>query len=82
MGLPRQEYWGRLPFLSPGDLPNPGIKPGSPALQADSLPKELLSLSPCEDAARRLLSVNQEVGPHRTLSVQAPPSWPSQSPEL
>jgi len=31
----RQEYWGGLPFLSPGDLPNPGIKPGSPALQAD-----------------------------------------------
>ena len=32
-----QEYWSGLPFLSPGDLPNPGIKPGSPALQADSL---------------------------------------------
>ena len=36
----RQEYWGRLPFLSPGDLPDPGIEPGSPALQADSLPSE------------------------------------------
>ena len=33
----RQEYWSRLPFPFPGDLPNPGIKPGSPALQADSL---------------------------------------------
>ena len=32
----RQEYWSRLPFPSPGDLPNPGIKSGSPALQADS----------------------------------------------
>ena len=32
----RQEYWNRLPFSPPGDLPNPGIKPGSPALQADS----------------------------------------------
>ena len=37
----RQEYWGRLPFPSPGDLPYSGIEPGSPALQADSLPTEL-----------------------------------------
>ena len=36
----RQEYWSGLPFPSPGDLPNPGIKPGSPALQADALPSE------------------------------------------
>ena len=33
-----QEYWSGLPFHSPGDLPDPGIKPMSPALQADSLP--------------------------------------------
>ena len=38
MELSRQEYWSGLPFPSPGDLPNPGIKPGSPALQADALP--------------------------------------------
>ena len=38
MGFPRQEYWSGLPFRPPGDLPNPGIEPGSPALQADSLP--------------------------------------------
>ena len=37
MGLSRQEYWSGLPFPSPGNLPNPGIEPGSPALQADSL---------------------------------------------
>ena len=37
----RQEYWSGLPFPSPGDLPDPGIEPGSPALQADSLPTEL-----------------------------------------
>ena len=37
----RQEYWSGLPFPSPWDLPNPGIEPGSPALQADSLPSEL-----------------------------------------
>ena len=40
MGLSRQEYWSGLPFLSSGDLPEPGIKPGSPALQADPLPSE------------------------------------------
>ena len=38
MGFPRQQYWNGLPFPSPEDLPNPGIKPRSPALQADSLP--------------------------------------------
>ena len=36
MGFPRQEYWSGLPFPSPGDLPDPGIKPMSPALQAAS----------------------------------------------
>ena len=37
MGFSRQEYWSGLPFPSLGDLPDPGIKPGSPAVQADSL---------------------------------------------
>ena len=41
VGFSRQEYWRRLPFPSPGDLPDPGIEPRSPALQADSLPTEL-----------------------------------------
>ena len=41
MGFSRQEYWSGLPFPSPGDLPDPGIKPGSPALQADDFPTEL-----------------------------------------
>ena len=36
----RQEYWSELPFSSPGDLPDPGIEPGSHALQADSFPSE------------------------------------------
>ena len=40
MGFSRQEYWSGLPFPSPGDLPDPEFKPGSPALQADSLPPE------------------------------------------
>ena len=37
MEFSRQAYWSGLPFPSPGDLPGPGIKPGSPALQADTL---------------------------------------------
>jgi len=41
MGFSRHEYWSGLPFPSPGDLPDPGIKPSFPALQADSLPTEL-----------------------------------------
>ena len=40
MKFSRQEYWGGLPFPSPEDLPNPGIEPGSPALQAGSLLSE------------------------------------------
>ena len=41
MQFSRHEYWSGLPFLSPGDHPNPGIKPRSPAFQVDSLPAEL-----------------------------------------
>ena len=40
MGLSRQEYWSGLPFPSPGDLPNPGIEPGSISLEADALTSE------------------------------------------
>ena len=40
MEFPRPEYWSGWPFPSPGDLPNPGIEPRSPPLQADSLPAE------------------------------------------
>ena len=40
MGFSRPEYWSGLPFPSPGDLPDPGIEPGSPALQADTLLSE------------------------------------------
>ena len=42
MGFSRQEYWSGLQFPSPGDLPDPGIEPESPALQADTLPSEWL----------------------------------------
>ena len=53
IGFPRQEYWSGLPFPSPGDLPDPGIKPRSPTLQADALTSEppgkpYLSLEKCK----------------------------------
>ena len=41
IGFSRQKYWSELPCPSPGDLPDPGITPGSPELQVDSLPAEL-----------------------------------------
>ena len=40
MGFSRQEYWSGLPLPSPGDLPDPGVEPRSPTLQADALPSE------------------------------------------
>ena len=40
MGFSKQEYWSGLPYASPGDLPDPGTEPGSPALQTDALPSE------------------------------------------
>ena len=40
MGFSRKEYWSGLPFPSPGDLPDPGIEPRSPTLQADALTSE------------------------------------------
>ena len=40
MGFSKQEYWSGVPLPSPGDLPDPGIKPESPTLQADALPSE------------------------------------------
>ena len=47
MGFSRQENRSGLPFPPPGDLPDPEIKPRSPALQADSLPTELAGEDPC-----------------------------------
>ena len=46
MGFARQEYWSGLPFPTPGDVPDPRIEPGSPALQAEFLPTELQGKSP------------------------------------
>ena len=53
IGFSRQEYWRGLPFPSPGDLPNPGIEPWSPTLQADSLlsepPGKQIELNPARN---------------------------------
>ena len=69
MGFSRQEYWSGLPFPSPGDLLNPGIEPGSPALQEDSLLSELpgktnmiLYVDNPQDATGNLLEFISEFG--------------------
>ena len=68
----RPEYWSGYSFLSPVDLPNPGIKPGSPALQVDSLPTDLpgkpSTMSECESHS----VVSDSLQPHgvqRSLSI-------------
>ena len=53
MGFSRQEYWSGLPFLSPGDLPDPGIEPWSPAFQADALTSE-----PPQKSNAKLMSIH------------------------
>ena len=83
----RQEYWSGLPFPSPGDLPDPGIEPGSPALQADSL-NSLLSESPGKplQIANKLSSPVQNQPPHSHPSsltwntqLSHSPSWTAQN---
>jgi len=61
MGFFRQEYWSGLPFPFPGDLPDPAIEPGSPALQADSLPN--LSLQVLLQFSRALIHHSMERNP-------------------
>ena len=56
----RQEYWSGLPFPFPGDIPDPGIKPRSPALQADSLPTELPGLCSIQGCVQPLPCVTTE----------------------
>ena len=63
MGFSRQEYWSGLPFPSPGDLPNPGIEPGSPALEADALPSEPPGKSKQEMGEGQIqIHVSEEMG--------------------
>ena len=69
MGFPRKEYWSGWPFPSPGDLPNPGIKPTSPALQADSLPLSHLGTSYQGSNIKKTLGEG-EGGMFREISIK------------
>ena len=70
MGFSRPEYWSGWPFPSPRDLPNPGIKPGSPALQADSLPAETHGKP--KNAGVGFLSLLQGIFPTQGLNPGLP----------
>ena len=74
MRFSRQEYWSGLPFPSPGNLPNPGIEPRSPALQADSLPSEPPGSSTYMYAGVFVVSHVQLLATPWTAAYQAPPS--------
>ena len=63
MEFSRQEYWSELPFPSPGDLPDPGIEPGSLALQADILPSEPPG-SPISTCYRPIEEAQERAGLH------------------
>ena len=67
MAFSRQEYWSGLPFPSPEDPPDPGIKPSCPALQADSLPSELQGPSGCSGQVQTNL--------YRLKEEKWPNSW-------
>ena len=69
IGFSRQDYWSGMPFPSPGDLPNPGIKPGSPELQTDALLSEPLGKPQVISLSRALLFATPW-----TVAYQAPPS--------
>ena len=68
-GIFQAKYWSGLPFPSPGDLPHPGIEPGSPALRADALPSE----PPGKLSVKSLSRVRLFATPW-TAAYQAPPS--------
>ena len=81
MGFSRQEYWSGLPFPAPGDLPNWGIKPRSPALQADSLPTELWGkpvFQPSVQFSRSVMS--NSLQPHEPQHARPP--CPSPTPRV
>ena len=83
MEFSRPEYWSGQPFPSPGDLPNPGIEPRSPALQADSLPREPpgkpIIWEVCCGLAKTesLETVNSETIPGSDSELDSPPSGKS-----
>ena len=74
VGFSRQEYWSGLPLPSPGDLPDPGIKPRSPALQADSLPSEPPQ-KPVSYYWTSQICHKSEGGRVHPLHIPLPPAW-------
>ena len=71
LGFSRQEYWSGLPFPSPGDLPNPGIEPGSPVLQADALPSEPPGKSSSRDQPSSVLFMaTMDTGRQADLAIK------------
>ena len=92
MGFSRQEYWSGLPFPSPGDLPDPGIESGSPALQADSSPSEPPGKKRTHKSLAMIINkdgivllplllshsvVSDSVRPHRRQPTRLPRPWDS-----
>ena len=82
LGFSRQEYWCGLPFPSPGDLPDPGIEPGSPTLEADALTSEppgklcyIYKTSPNYPEALPHLSIDSQTD----FSRSPPPNCPTPS---
>ena len=70
MGFTRQEYWSELPFPSPGDLPNPGIEPRSPTLQADALTRKCQFAVDRKSYRSRQWSSNTVLVPNFHLSAR------------
>ena len=77
MGFSKQEYWSRLPFPSPGDLPDPGIEPRSPSLEADALSSEPLGARRADQVAAPILMVEWAASPGLKTSKIHPLFWVS-----
>ena len=79
MGFSRQEYWSGLPFPSPGDLPDPGMEPESPALQAHFLLSEPDSIKWLAAWPRQSLGISGEfVSPEGGVAfLPTPPLQPA-----
>ena len=80
MGFSRQEHWSGLPFPSSGDLPDPGIEPGSPSLEADALTSEPPGEPPGKapgGGVNGAWVVSDSVRPHRWQPTRLPRPWDS-----
>ena len=80
-GILQQEYWSGLPCPPPGDLPNPGIEPVSPTLQADSLLSEPLGKPKYNVRAMQTVEDELEIGSPRAPKISLTPNLPSLAPQ-